>query len=79
MIQMNSLSEQKETHKLRDRNYGCHGVRIVRKFGMDVYTLLYIKCITNKDLQYSTRNPAQCYVAGCMGGELRGEWTPVHV
>ena len=76
---MNSLSEQKETHKLRDRNYGCHGVRIVRKFGMDVYTLLYIKCITNKDLQYSTRNSAQCYVAGCMGGEFRGEWIPVHV
>ena len=50
MIQMNLLSEQKETHKLRDQNYGCHGVRIFRKFGMDVYRLLYIKCITKKDL-----------------------------
>ena len=48
MIQMNLLSEQKETHKLRDQNYGCHGVRIFRKFGMDVYRLLYIKCITKK-------------------------------
>ena len=79
MIQMNLLSEQKETHKLRDQNYGCHGVRIFRKFGMDVYRLLYIKCITKKDLQYRTRNSAQCYVAGYMGGELRGEWIHVHV
>ena len=27
---------------------------IVKKFGMDMYTLLYLKCITNKDLLYST-------------------------
>ena len=37
--------------------------RIVREFEMDVYTLLYFKWITNKDLLYSMWNSAQCYVA----------------
>ena len=27
---------------------------IVTEFGMDMYTLLYLKWITNKDLLYST-------------------------
>ena len=34
---------------------------------MDMYTLLYLKWVTNKDLQYSTGNSAQCYVAAWMG------------
>ena len=34
-----------------------------------MYTLLYLKWITNKDLLYSTGNSAQCYVAAWMGGE----------
>ena len=38
--------------------------------GMDGYTLLYLKWITNKDLWYSTRNSAQCYVAAWMGEGL---------
>jgi len=33
--------------------------RIDREFGMDLYTLLYLKQITNKDLLYSTENSAQ--------------------
>ena len=32
---------------------------IVREFGIDMYTLLYLKWITNKDLLYSTENSAQ--------------------
>ena len=36
---------------------------IVQEFGMDTYTLLHLKWITNKDLLYSTWNSAQCYVA----------------
>ena len=43
---------------------------IVRKFGMGMFTLLYLKQITNKDLLYSTENSAQCYVAAWMGGEF---------
>ena len=30
------------------------GEGIVREFGMDMYTLLYLKWITNKDILYST-------------------------
>ena len=50
------------------RGYGW-GV-IVREFGMDMYTLLYLKWLNSKDLLYSTGNSAQCYVAACMRGEL---------
>ena len=34
----NELTKQKETHRLRQQTYGC------------LYTLLYLKWITNKDL-----------------------------
>ena len=39
---------------------------------MDMYTLLYLKWITNKDLLYSTWNSAQCYVPAWMGGGVGG-------
>ena len=39
------------------------GEGIVREFGMNVYTMRYLKWITNRDLLYSTWNSAQCYVA----------------
>ena len=55
----------------------CEG--IVREFGMDMYTLLYLKWISNKDLLNSTWNSAQCYVAAWMGGEFGGEWKHVYV
>ena len=48
----------------------------VREFGLDMYTLLYLKWITNKVLVYSTGNSAQCYMATWMGGEFRREWIP---
>ena len=38
-------------------NMGGEGA--VREFGIDMYTLLYLKWITNKDLLYSTGNSAQ--------------------
>ena len=51
----NELTKQKETHRLREGTQG------------HLYTLLYLKRI-NKDLLYSTRNSAQCYVAVSLGG-----------
>ena len=51
--------------------------RIVRKLEMVVYTRLYLKWLTNKDLLNSTWNSAQCYVAAWMGREFGGEW--IHV
>ena len=55
------------------------GEGIVREFGIDMYTLLYLKWVANKDLLYSTWNSAQCYVATWMGGEFGGEWIHVYV
>ena len=72
---MNLLTKDKQTHRLREGIYGCiwrkdWGEGIVREFGMDMYTLLYLKWITNKDLLYGIGNSAQCYVAAWMGGEF---------
>ena len=41
-----------------------------RKKLSSVYTLLYLKWITSKDLVYRKWNSAQCYVAAWMGGSL---------
>ena len=43
-----------------------------REFGIDMYTLLYLKWVANKVLLYSTGNSAQYYVAAWMGGEFGG-------
>ena len=71
------------THRLREWTYGCQskGCRegIFREFGINMYTLLYLKWITNKDLLYSTWNFAQCYVAAWLGGEVGGEWAHICV
>ena len=53
--------------------------RRVKEFGLDMYTLQYLKWITNKDLLYSTGNSAQCYVAAWMGGEFGEEGIYVYV
>ena len=46
------------------------GKGIVREFGIDMYTLLYLKRITNKDLLYSTQFCTM--LCGRMDG--RGVW-----
>ena len=49
------------------------GEGVVREFGIVMYTLLYLKWISSKNLEYSTGDSAQRYVAIWMGGELGGE------
>ena len=44
---------------------------IVGEFGIDMYILLFLKWITNKDLLYSTGNSAQM-VRGSLDG--KGVW-----
>ena len=41
--------------------------------GIDIYTLVYIRKITNKDLLYSTGNTNQYTVMGYMGKESKKE------
>jgi len=72
-----------EGHRCRVSYIQIHGYRgegwvegIVRELGMNMYTLLYLKWITNKDPLLNTGNSAQCFVAVWMGGEFGGEWVP---
>ena len=51
------------------------------EIGIDIYTLLYIKQITNKNLLYSTENATQYSVMAYMGKskKKKKEWIYVHV
>ena len=44
-----------------------------REFGMAMYTLLYLKWITNKDYCV-VHGTLHCYVTAWTGGGLGGEW-----
>ena len=48
------------------------GEGIAREFGIHMYTLLYLKWITNKVLLYSTGKFTHCYVAAWIGGAFGG-------
>ena len=56
---------------------GCGGVGVRGggginwEFGIDIYTLLYIKQITNKDLLYSIGNSTQNSILTCMEKESK--------
>ena len=43
------------------------GERIIIEFGTATYTLLYLKCITDMDLLYSTGNSAE--LCGSLDGK----------
>ena len=81
MMQMNLQNRD----RLRDERRVVGGKEegrnkgIFREFGMDMYTLLYLKLITNKDLLYSTWISFQYYVVAWMEGEIGGEWIHVYV
>ena len=55
------------------------GEATVREFGTDMYALLCLKWITNKDLLCSTDNSAQCHVVAWLGEEFGEEWIHVYV
>ena len=58
---------------------GRRGEGIAREFGVDMYTVLYLKWITNKKLLNGTWDSTQCYVLVSMGGEFGEEWMRVYV
>ena len=80
---MNLFAKQKQTHRLKELNGGCKGGKwgggVVREFGMDMYTLLHLKCISNRDLPYNKGNSAQCSEAAWIGGESGREWIQGYV
>ena len=67
---------EKQMHRLRTdlRLPGVRtGGRDRQEFGMDMYTLLYLKLISTKGPIQGTASPAQCYVAAWLGVEFWGE------
>ena len=72
---MNLLTKQKQIHRLREQSYGYQRRGRLEGRGrltvlIYTYTLLYLKCITNKDLPYSTRISAQYAIITYMVKEL---------
>ena len=70
---MNLFIKQKQTHRHRKQIYGYlrgkGGTEINQKFGINIYILLYVKQITNKDPLYSTENYTQYLVIIYKGKE----------
>ena len=79
---MDLFTKQKQSHICRKQSYGSGGKgggRINWEIGIDIYTLLYIKQITSKDLLYSRGNSTQYAVMAYMGKESKKEWIYVYV
>ena len=58
----NELIYKIKSYRYRKQTYGYQWVRKGRinwEIGTDIYALLYIKLITNKDLLYGTGNSTQ--------------------
>ena len=55
---------------------GRLGEGIVGEFGMDMYTLLCVSWIADKNLLYRTWNSAQC---SGQEGSFGGEWIQMYV
>ena len=80
---MNLFTKQEQTHTHRKQTYGYQREKVWGginwEIGIDIYTLLYIKQITNKDLLYSTGKSTQYSVMAYMGKESKKEWIYVYV
>ena len=78
---MNLSAKQKQSHRHRKQTYGYEGKGggINWEIGINIYTLLYIKQIINKDLLSSTGNSTQYSVMAYMGKESKKEWIYVYV
>ena len=58
---------------------GERGGGINQEFGINIYTLLYTKQITNKDLLYSTGNYTQYLVITYKGKESEKEYMCIYI
>ena len=71
-------SQMQKTNLWLPRGESRDGGEINWETGIDKYTLLYIKQITNKDLLYCTGSSSQ-YSMTYMGKESKKEWIYVYV
>ena len=60
MVQMNLFAKQKQRHRRREQMYGHQGEKggggMNWEIGIDMYTLMCIKLMPNKNLQYKKTN-----------------------
>ena len=78
-VQMNLQSRSTVTDV--ENKHSCQRIRwggINWEIGIDIYTLLYIKQITNKDLLHSTGNSTQNSVLTYMGKESKSGYMYMH-
>ena len=77
---MTSYMKQKQTHRYRKQTWLLKGEKgleeINQEFGINIYTLLYIKYIT-ENLLYNTENYTQYFVLTYKGKEF--EKDQIHV
>ena len=70
---MNLYSMQEQTYKLRKQTYGYQRGKgeggITQEFGINRYTLICVKYITDKDLMYSTGNSTPYFIIIYQGKE----------
>ena len=59
MVQMNRFARQKLRHKCREQTYGHQGGKVGGgmnwEIGIDMYTLICIKWVTNKNVLYKNK------------------------
>ena len=63
MVQMNRFSGQRLRHRCREQTYGHQGGKVAGgggvmnwEIGIDMYTLMWIKLMTNENLLYKKIN-----------------------
>ena len=68
MVQVNRFARQKSRHRCREQTYGHQGGKVAGgcggmnwEIGIDMYTLICIKQITNENPLYSTGNSTSLY------------------
>ena len=83
MVQMNQFARQKLRHRCRKQTYGPQGGKAVggvggRRMnwviGIDMYTLMCIKLMTNKNMLYKKINKIKFFKKGISQGRKVGEF-----
>ena len=71
-----------KSHRYRKQTYGYQGDErggTNWEIGTDIYTPLFIKQITNKDLLYSTGNSTQYSIMAYMRKQSKKEWIYIYI
>ena len=70
---MSLFMKQKQTHRQKTNLLLQKGEEINQEFGINIYTLLFVKQINNKVLLYSTGNYIEYPIIICNGNEYDKE------